>query len=189
MNSPREKWNRIYSGDLEPGSTAAVLAQNADLLPTKGRALDIACGTGANALFLAERGMDVDAWDISDVVIDSLATLHPRIHPRALEITPESLSGKQFDLILTCHYLDPALAPAILEATSPGGLIIYQTFTSTKKADIGPSNPDFLLKPGDLERFVAGCDILSAQDGSDIVDKENPMAGRAWIIARRHSDQ
>ncbi|MBL6690160.1 MAG: methyltransferase domain-containing protein [Pseudomonadales bacterium] len=185
MNSPRDKWNRIYSGESAPGSIAAVLEQNADLLPKQGRALDIACGTGANALFLAERGMEVDARDISDVVIASLANQHPRLHPRAVDVTPESLFGLQFDLILTCHYLDPALAPAILEATSPAGLIIYQTFTSTKKVDIGPSNPDFLLKPGDLEKFVDGCDILAKQDGSDILEKENTMAGRAWIIARK----
>jgi len=185
VSSSRDKWNRIYTGDSKPGSIATVLEQNTDLLPTEGRALDIACGTGANALYLAERGMEVDAWDISDVVVASLANQHPRLHPRAIDITPEALAGEHFDLILTCHYLDPVLAPAIRDAARPGGLIIYQTFTSSKQADIGPSNPDFLLKPGDLESFVENCEILAAGDGSDILDTGNPMAGRAWIIARK----
>lgn len=166
-----------------------MLIQNTEFLPTQGRALDIACGSGANALFLADLGMQVDAWDISDVVVSHLENRHPGLHPKALDITAAAIENSSYDLVLTCHYLDPSLANAIVSATNPGGLIIYQTFTAGKKADIGPSNPDFLLKPGQLESFVAGCRILKSEDGTDILDKGNPMAGRAYIIAQKPMDQ
>ncbi|MBO6557585.1 MAG: methyltransferase domain-containing protein [Pseudomonadales bacterium] len=151
--------------------------------------MDIACGSGANALYLAERGLHVDAWDISDVVVSHLENRHPRLYPRALDITAAAIENSRYDLILTCHYLDPSLAKAIVRATHPGGLIIYQTFTAGKKADIGPRNPDFLLKPGQLESFVSGCRVLRFEDGTDIVDQGNPMAGRAYIIAQKNIDQ
>ncbi len=156
-----------------------------DLLPREGTALDIACGSGANALFIAKLGMEVDAWDISDVVIGALENRHPRLHPKAININAGTLQGAHYDLVMTCHYLDASLAPSIRAATNPGGLIIYQTFTLDKKTDIGPSNPDFLLKPGDLEDFVQDCEILAMEDGSDILEKANPMAGRAYVIARK----
>ena len=188
MNA-RDRWNRIYKEDNRPGSVAAVLTRHAGLLPQGGRALDIACGTGANARFLADRGMEVDAWDISDVVIKALEGFHPRVHPRAIDISADSLVGNKgeadYDLILTCHYLDAALAPAIRDATRPGGLIIYQTFTAAKIAAIGPDNPGFLLQPGDLESFVKGCRILAADDGSQITDSSHPLAGRACILAQK----
>ena len=94
MNA-RDKWNRIYKEDARPGSVAAVLTRHAGLLPQGGRALDIACGTGANARFLADRGMEVDAWDISDVAIKALEGFHPRVHPRAIDISADSLADNK----------------------------------------------------------------------------------------------
>ena len=61
----KNRWNRAYSQKTDPGSPAAILLNHQTLLPAGGIALDIACGQGANALFLAERRLAVDAWDIS----------------------------------------------------------------------------------------------------------------------------
>lgn len=188
MDAIKNKWNRIYKKDSGTGSIAAVLLDHTDLLPRSGNALDIACGRGGNALFLAERGMEVDAWDISDVVIKTLEHRHPRLHPKVLDISASALANLQYDLILTCHYLDASLAEAIRRATKPGGLIIYQTFTAEKRAAVGPSNPDFLLKHGQLEALVEGCQTLAFRDGSAIIDEKDPLAGRAYIVARKPAD-
>jgi len=189
MNKVRDKWNQTYSKDRLPGLPSAMLTDNADILPVKGIALDLACGLGANSLFLATRGLEVHAWDISEIAISHLAeradSLGLNIQTRVLNITPAALQIERYDLVVTTHYLDRSLPPAIMKATRPGGLICYQTFTAEKQIDIGPSNPDFLLQPNELQSFVPDCEILAFRDESHNTNRDDPLAGRAFIIARK----
>jgi tellurite methyltransferase len=189
MNKVRDKWNRIYSEDRLPGLPSAVLTDNADILPNKGVALDLACGLGTNSLFLAARGLEVHAWDLSEVAVSHLAeqagSLGLNIQTRIVDITPAALPVEIYDLVVTSHYLDRSLPPAIMKATRPGGLICYQTFTAEKQVDMGPSNPDFLLLPNELQLFVPGCEILAFKDESHNTNRDDPLAGRAFIIARK----
>ena len=189
MNDVRDKWNRIYSKDQLAGPPAAVLTDNDNILPTLGIALDLACGLGANSLFLAARGLEVDAWDISQVAVSHLAKRADshglNIHTRVIDITAEALPMERYDLVITSRYLDRSLPPAILGATRPGGLICYQTFTAEKQINMGPSNPSFLLQPKELESFVPDCEILAFKDESHNTNRDDPLAGRAFIIARK----
>ncbi len=189
MNKVRDKWNRIYSKERLPGMPSAVLTDNADILPTGGVALDLACGLGTNSLFLAARGLEVHAWDISEVAISHLAeqarSLGLNIQTRVVNITAAALPTESYDLVVTSHYLDRSLPPAIMKAARPGGLICYQTFTAEKLVNKGPSNPDFLLQPNELPSFVPGCEILAATDQSHNTNENDPLAGRAFIIARK----
>ena len=189
MNKVRDKWNRIYSKNRLPGLPAAVLTDNDNILPTKGIALDLACGLGTNSLFLATRGLEVHAWDISKVAVNDLAgqagSLGLNIQTRVVNITAAVLPAESYDLVLTSHYLDRSLPPAILGATRPGGLICYQTFTAEKQINMGPSNPSFLLQPNELESFVPDCEILAFKDESHNTNRDDPLAGRAFIIARK----
>ena len=189
MNKVRDKWNRIYSKDRLPGLPAAVLTDNDNILPTKGIALDLACGLGTNSLFLAARGLEVHAWDISKVAVSHLAeragSLGLNIQTRVINITAAALPVESYNLVITSHYLDRSLPPAILDATRPGGLICYQTFTAEKQANIGPSNPEYLLQPNELQSFVPNCEILAFKDESQNTNKDHPLAGRAFIIARK----
>ena len=189
MTKVRDKWNRIYSKDRLTGSPAAVLFDNENVLPTDGIALDLACGLGANSLFLAARGLEVHAWDISEVAVSHLAeqanSLALNIQTRVINITAAALPFESYDLVITSHYLDRSLPKAILNATLPGGLICYQTFTADKQIDKGPSNPMFLLQPNELQSFVPDCEILACKDESHNTNKDDPLAGRAFIIARK----
>ena len=72
MADAKDKWTRIYAKGSHHSTAAAVLTRNVNLLHSLGLALDIACGKGANALFLASLGMHVHAWDISTVAIENL---------------------------------------------------------------------------------------------------------------------
>jgi len=68
--SDRDKWNRIYAGGRGDSPAAArVLVDFEHLLPATGRALDLACGSGGNALLLAQHGLKTWAWDISDTAV------------------------------------------------------------------------------------------------------------------------
>ena len=152
-------------------------------------ALDIACGRGSNALFLASMGMRVDAWDISPVAIRHLDQMARKkqldIRSSVVNITPEGFLEERYDLILNCHYLDRSLSPAIKSSLKPGGIVMFQTFTENKIMDIGPSNPEFLLKEDELLRMFEDLEKVVYLDESQNSDKDNPLCGRACLIARK----
>lgn len=185
----RDKWNRIYAGEGTASLPATVITESLALLPTQGRAVDIACGRGTNAIFLAQRGLTVDAWDISDVAIDQLQerarALGLPLNASCCDIKPERLAGQQWDVIVNCHYLDRSLTAVMKTALAPGGLILFQTFTAAKQIGSGPSNPDFLLATGELRSMFADFDVLLERDESASTDPENPLAGRAMLVARK----
>ncbi len=74
MHKIKSKWDDIYA-QMEPASVkpTQVLSENLFLLPKQGYALDLACGLGANSLLLAQKGLQVSAWDISEVALEKLA--------------------------------------------------------------------------------------------------------------------
>ncbi len=150
----QDKWNKRYQqNSLEPRA-ARVLMDNLHLLPRQGSALDLACGLGGNALLLAERGLSVEAWDLSPVAIDKL-THQARdlpIQARTVDINVTSLPVNQFDVIVVSYFLERRLAPAIIDALRPNGLLFYQTFNQNQ-CGRGPTNPAWRLQDNELLRL------------------------------------
>ena len=137
------KWDAIYAQlDVESSLPVSVLTENEFLLPKAGTALDLACGVGANALFLARHGMTVTGWDISIVAIDKLSAHATRqglnINACQEKINVESFTGSSFDVIVVSRFLDRTLSDAIIEALKPEGLLFYQTFTREKMMQTPP---------------------------------------------------
>ena len=189
MAKTEEKWNRIHARESKKVPVAAVLTRNVALIKSCGIALDIACGKGSNALFLSHLGLEVHAWDISSVAISYLTKEAMKsganIKASVLDIHPNLLKDCRYDLILNCHYLDRKLTPAIRSALKPGGTVIFQTFTLDKRADIGPTNPKFLLKQNELLQMFEGFDVKLYQDESENLDIGDPLCGRACLIAQK----
>lgn len=154
-----EQWNQRYSNSTAAGAPCRLLTQFQHLLPAQGRALDLACGLGANALLLAECGLQAQGWDSSAVAI---AKLKEFAAARQLAVTglvrdvegwpPEPAS---FDVIVVSHFLYRPICPALVEALRPGGLLFYQTYHREKLGDSGPSSPKYLLTRGELLRLFA----------------------------------
>lgn len=150
---------------------AAWLRDHADLLPASGQALDVACGRGRHALWLAERGLSVlaldrDAAAISLVRDSAAQRALPVIALRGdLETGHCSLGAGAFDVIVVVHYLHRPLFPALIAALHPGGLLIYETFTHKQAARGKPTNPDFLLEQGELRRLVLPLEIVDYREG------------------------
>jgi SAM-dependent methyltransferase len=147
------------------------LLSNQDLLPYAGYALDVACGRGRHALFLAERGLTVVAVDRDRLAIDELTVEAVRrnlaVEARVvdLEAGEVDLGREIYDLIVVVHYLHRPLFPALIRALAPGALLIYETFT-VDQARVGkPTNPDFLLRHGELRERLASLTILRERDG------------------------
>lgn len=157
----------------------AVLADNSHLLPASGLALELACGRGGNALLLARRGLTVTARDVSPIAVERL---QQRADAEGLSLTAEVADierlpwpRQQYDVIVVSRYLQRALAGPILASLKPGGLLFYQTFTATKPAGIGPSNPDYLLGENELLHLFRGLKLRFYREDGRCGD---PAAGR-----------
>jgi rhodanese-related sulfurtransferase len=161
---------RAHGSGLIDGPSSWLL-ENADLLPRGGRALDVACGRGRHALLLAGAGFRVDGVDRDEGRIAALASVAERlelpVEARVLDLeTGEvDLGDALYDVELVFHYLHRPLFPALVRALAPGGLLLYETFTTAQAARGKPRNPDFLLQPGELVTRVAPLEVLRQREG------------------------
>lgn len=147
------------------------LVAHRHLLPASGRALDVACGRGRNALWLARERFAVTAIDRNP---EAVADLNDRARAEQLSVTgvvmdlemgDVDLGRNAYDVIVVVHYLHRALFPALLAALAPGGVLVYETFTTAQALRGRPTNPAFLLEPGELRGRVDGLDILDGREG------------------------
>ena len=148
------------------------LLNNADLLRPGARVLDVACGAGRHALLLAAARFGVRAVDRNEGRIDRLRRAAGALQLRLdadvvdLEAPDVDLGQDAYDVILVVHYLHRPLFPALRRALAPGGLLLYETFLKGHAERYGkPSNPAFLLDPGELARLVAPLDVVRAFEG------------------------
>jgi SAM-dependent methyltransferase len=161
------------------------LVQHAGLLPREGRALDVASGRGRHAIWLAEHGLTTLAVDRDPDAIRELngaareRRLPLRAEVRDLESGTVPFLGEAFDVIVVVHYLHRPMFHALIDALAPNGLLVYETFTMAQAARGKPTNPDFLLKPGELLDLVRPLEIVASREG----DYEGRMI--ASVIARR----
>lgn len=138
----------------------------APLIPAGGRVLDLAAGEGRHARYLASLGYAVEAVDRD---ADALArAAAPGIVTRQadLENGPWPYPEAAFQGVVVCNYLWRALLPRIVAALAPGGVLIYETFAAGNERYGRPSNPDFLLRPGELLEAVRGpLQVVAFEEG------------------------
>jgi SAM-dependent methyltransferase len=150
---------------------ASWLVDNRAPLPRGGDALDLACGSGRHAIWLAEQGFRTTALDRDAAAIGAVDEearrrgLSIRTRIADLEAGRPSLEPGSFDLIVVVHYLHRPLFPEIVGALRPGGVLVYETFTRAQAARGKPTNPAFLLEPGELVALVHPLEILARREG------------------------
>ena len=174
MPPSQADWDAKHSLAAREAAEAptGILAELWPLLPT-GAALDLACGRGRNAIFLAEHGRPVTAVDWSPAALDLLEKRAQALNlpvrriqriekakqARAgIDLVEADLESAQLEvngyfLILCVRYLQRSLFPQICRALRPGGMLLFETYT---KAQLdfsgGPRNPAHLLDKGELRR-------------------------------------
>lgn len=127
----------------------------APLIPPGGRVLDLACGRGRHARFLAARGHAVEAVDRNAGALAALAdTAGVSTREADLEGGPWPYFGHAFDGIVVTRYLHRPLLPNLLAALGEGGILIYETFMVGHERFGKPENPAFLLRAGELLELV-----------------------------------
>ncbi len=183
----RVKWDRIHSSGDWP-DPARVLTDFAHLLPSRGKALEVACGLGSNALFLARRGMSVEALDLSPVAISRLRERSGGLDlaARVCDVTSWVWPREAYEVIVVSRFLDRALCPKIQSALKPGGLLYYQTFVKEKVSARGPSNPDFLLDVNELLRLFQGLIVRAFREEGGLGDVSLGWRDEACLVGQKN---
>jgi SAM-dependent methyltransferase len=187
----RERWNERYGRGAGPVGLdpSAWLADHGALLEAqpRGRALDIACGMGRNALFLAGLGFHVDAVDVSDVAVETTraraAERGAAVRAVRADVRADLFPEPPYEVIANLNFLERALFGPIAQALAPGGLLVFETFGRDQREVPGSTlDPRLTLAPNELLRAFAGLRVLHYRD---TVLHEDRTRAVVSLVARR----
>lgn len=166
---------------------SAWIVRFAPLVRQGGTVLDLACGCGRHARYLAGRGLRVTAVDHDPEAIASLQGI-PNVTAMVadLEHGPWPCSDNRFDAVVVTNYLWRPLLPHILDALDPGGVLLYETFAAGNQRFGKPANPDFLLRPGELLEVVRDRLAVIAFEDVCVQDPRPAMVQRLCAVGRLH---
>ncbi|MCY3729990.1 MAG: class I SAM-dependent methyltransferase [Rhodospirillaceae bacterium] len=198
-DSDKARWDEryrtgAYAARSHPSAVLTEWLPQLELRQAVRTALDVACGIGRNALYLASRGWQVHAVDISEV---ALARLGERADEKNLPITrfqadlealgrraDRFLTAAQYDLVLMIRYTNLPLLDVLQSVLRKGGYLIVEEHLLTDEAVAGPKNPDFRVAPGALKAAAAGLEVVAYREGL-IDDPDGRPVALAQLIARR----
>lgn len=184
----RIKWNQRYAEDSQRKTNPVDLLT--DWLPRipAGRALDVACGSGRNALVLAEAGFQVDAIDISAV---GLQQLDIRAHARGLRINciehdlDEAFAfATDYALIVVMWYVNLALITRLCDCLAPGGYLLCIEHLRSEQEVIGPGNDDFRVAPGALRNALSSLELLLYEESVEALPEGGQLASVRAVATR-----
>lgn len=184
MLEDKARWNEKYVSCPMPDGTSDILKENIHFAPV-GKALDIACGMGRNTHFMADKGFEVDAVDISDFALSKVRTAE-NIHKIETDLDSYELTADHYDLILKINYLDRRLFPMIIKALKKNGIFIYETFVKTPSGEEyhNPTNPDFHLDRDELPKFFGELEIISYEE-RDAINLRDEKVRVASFVGRK----
>lgn len=149
---------------------------------TPGTVLDVACGGGRHSRWFAARGWRVTALDRDPDALQALSTL-PGTEALQVDLedgSPWPLRDAQYALVVVTNYLHRPLFPALAAAVAPGGAILYETFMAGNERFGKPSNPKFLLRPGELWTAFGGALAVRAFEQGERHDPKPAMVQRVF---------
>ena len=159
----------MHDTDGDYYEPAPFLVKNAALLP-KGRVLDVAMGDGANAIYLAGLGFQVDGVDISLEAVKYAGEV-ARANGLSINVRTADLEGEYkiekngYDGIICFSYLQRSLIPQIKAGLRRGGVVVYETFLVDQAQWGKPKNPDYLLKHNELLEMFRDFRCLRYREG------------------------
>jgi tellurite methyltransferase len=186
----REKWNRRYRGGAykERSHPSAFLEAWIDSIPA-GRAIDIACGAGRNTLYLAQRGFEVDAIDISGAALErartAAAQMHLNVNWMEHDLDERLELERSYQLILIVRYVNLPLVRQMAANLAPGGFLVCEQHLLTAADVIGPTNPAFRVAPGDLLTAAEGLRVQHLEE-TLVTEPDGRTAALARLVAQRH---
>lgn len=154
----------------------APFRRHVEAVPRCGTALDLACGRGTAAVWLAKRGMAVHAYDVSPTAVDAARALArsngvaTRCHIAVADLDDGLPHGDEVDVLLCSMFRAPALYGAMIDRVVCGGLLAVSVLS-----EVGASPGRYRAPAGELTRAFGALEIVTAGEGG----------GRAWLLARR----
>jgi SAM-dependent methyltransferase len=188
----RDKWDARYRDGAYEGRThpTALLAQWLPKLP-RGRALDVACGTGRNALYLAAHGFSVTAVDISSVALDrgrrAAAEHGLTVEWLCADLDEDpagALPAGAFDVIVWARYVHKTLMQHLVARLGLGGALVCEQHLQTDVTVAGPSTAAFRLAPGELRRSAQSLALDYSYEGL-VVDPDGRTVALAQLVGRK----
>lgn len=151
------------------GTPSPWVVRHSSRITPGGQVLDLACGSGRHAVWLAQQGYRVEAIDRDSALLSGMTGI-PNIHLTTadLEAGAWPYAAQQFDGIVISRYLHRPLLHHLAEALKPGGVLIYETFMLGNERYGKPSNPDFLLQPDELlNTYAQWLAVIAFEQGEE----------------------
>ncbi len=145
------------------------VVKHIERFPTGGSVLDVACGRGRHTRLLLAKGFRVTAVDIDVSGLEDIAD-NPNLGviEADLELHGWPFGGLAFDGIVVTNYLHRPQFPDLVECLASGGVLIYETFAVGNEKYGRPSNPEYLLRDGELRDFFARhLDVVAYEQAID----------------------
>ncbi len=146
---------------------------------TRGPVLDLACGQGRHARFFRDRGLEVVAVDRDPVAIEKVTFVRADLEGGS----PWPLGGRRFGGIVVANYLHRPLFPHLVSSLAEGGVLVYETFMMGNERFGKPSNPEFLLRPGELREAFKELQELGFEEG-EFDQPKRAMIQRICVLKR-----
>jgi tellurite methyltransferase len=183
-------WDERYRREegVPERDPASFLVEHRHLLPPRGQALEVAMGTGRNGLYLASLGYEVTGVDVSGVAVErcrrEAARRGLRIEAVQADLESYEMPRAEYDVVIDFYYLHRDLAPRLEGALRPGGVLVFESFTTEQRRfGWGPQNDDFLLRPGELREIFAGLEVLAYREG--LVESDRGTKAVAGLVGRK----
>ena len=194
MSEAFDKWERRYreGAYAERTHPTALLVEWLGAVP-EGPALDVACGAGRNALYLASAGRVVDGVDISPTALERARRsaaeqgLDARFIEADLEQDPDRvLPPGPYALVLVVRFVHRAILPALLRRLASGGFLIVEQHLDWPEPVVGPSSPSFRMRPNELLRLALdaggpGVEVRYYREGL-VTDPDGRPAALAQLV-------
>lgn len=176
----RARWDLRHAG-RGPASESEIAVPTAfrphiDEFPRTGTALDLACGRGAGAVWLALRGMDVRGVDVSPLAVEVARDLARRCGVAArcrfdtVDLDDGLPPGPPVNVLLCNMFRDRRLDKAIVERLAPGGLLAISALS-----EVGAEPGPFRAHAGELTAAFGALEVIACAEAD----------GQAWLLARR----
>lgn len=158
---------------------SAWIVKFAPLIKSQGRILDLACGDGRHAEWLAQQGYQVDAIDYNPLATANLQHINNiYVSTIDLETSENPPFARSYDGIIVSHYLYRPLLNTLAKILNPSGILIYETFMVGNARFGKPSNPDFLLMPDELLNIYSGILTVIAFEQGEVNEPKPAMMQR-----------
>jgi SAM-dependent methyltransferase len=182
----RDKWDQRYTEDSYNRKNPVTLVADWLAQIPVGRALDVACGAGRNAIFLAQAGYRVDAIDISPeglkLARKEAVSLGLDINWIEHDLDQPCPFDTDYALILVLWFVNLELVTRLCGCLAPGGYLLCEEHLITDEDVIGPKNPNYRVAPGALREAVSRLEVLHYEESVEPIPEGGQVASARVVV-------